>query len=267
MPELPEVETIVRKINTSTKGKEILSCNLQWEGSIAQPSAREFSQTILNQTIQSATRRGKFICAALDSSFMLIHLRMSGDLFVRPVNDPIEKHDRVILSLSGGSALVFNDPRKFGRIWLTSSPDTILDRLGPEPLDKQFTSKVFYSMLHQRHRQLKPLILDQTFLAGMGNIYTDEALFSAKLHPHRISDSLSEDECNSLWKAIRTVLTEGIKRNGASIDWVYKGGDFQNHFKVYGRKNEPCLTCGTPIQKITVGQRGTHFCPNCQQEG
>jgi len=267
MPELPEVETIVRKLDSAAKGKEIISTELRWKGSLAYPSPRIFSQSVPGRSIKSVTRRGKFIILNLDGSEMLIHLRMSGDLFIRPTKTPVEKHDRLILNLNDEHSLVFNDPRKFGRIWLTQSPDLILDKLGPEPLDKLFSVGLFYSMLNKRSRQLKPLLMDQTFLAGMGNIYTDEALFSAKLHPLRISNSLTFEECKSLWSAIRNVLKEGIKRNGASIDWVYKGGDFQNHFNVYGRKGETCPRCGTIIQKISVGQRGTHFCPNCQQGG
>jgi formamidopyrimidine-DNA glycosylase len=133
-----------------------------------------------------------------------------------------------------------------------------------EPLSEEFSPEWFYSALHHRRRQLKPLLLDQSFLAGLGNIYTDEALHLAKLHPLSLSESLSKKQVNGLWHAIREVLEEGIRRNGASIDWVYRGGDFQNHFRVYGRTGEPCPVCKTPIQRITVGQRGTHFCPHCQ---
>ena len=120
-------------------------------------------------------------------------------------------------------------------------------------------------MLTSRCRQLKPLLMDQRFLAGLGNIYTDEALFRVKIHPLSRSDSLTESKSVMLLKAIREVLEDGIHRNGASIDWVYRGGDFQNHFNVYGRKGDPCPKCGTPIERLLVGQRGTHICPNCQK--
>ncbi|MCX6034993.1 MAG: DNA-formamidopyrimidine glycosylase, partial [Chloroflexi bacterium] len=135
---------------------------------------------------------------------------------------------------------------------------------GPEPLSEAFTADWLYSSLHIRRRQLKPLLLDQAFLAGLGNIYTDEALHLAKLHPLLLSDLVTKKQAKGLWQAIRKVLEEGIRRNGASIDWVYRGGDFQNHFRVYGRTGEPCPVCGTPIERTTVGQRGTHFCPKCQ---
>jgi formamidopyrimidine-DNA glycosylase len=152
----------------------------------------------------------------------------------------------------------------FGRVWLTANPEEILGKLGPEPLERGFTPKQLYELLRKRHRQLKPLLLDQTFLAGLGNIYTDEALHIAKLHPLEISDSVSEKQAKALHEAIRKVLKEGIRRNGASIDWIYRGGEYQHYFRVYDREGEPCNVCGTRIQRLVVGQRGTHICPNCQ---
>jgi formamidopyrimidine-DNA glycosylase len=189
---------------------------------------------------------------------------MSGDLYVKNSTAKPEKHDRLIIKLSGNKSLIFNDTRKFGRVWLTENPEEILGKLGPEPLERDFTPQWFYASLQKRHRQLKPLLLDQTFIAGLGNIYTDEALHIAKLHPLATSDSVSQKPANALHEAIRKVLKEGIHRNGASIDWVYRGGEYQNYFRVYDREGEPCIVCGTHIQKIVVGQRGTHICPTCQ---
>jgi formamidopyrimidine-DNA glycosylase len=160
--------------------------------------------------------------------------------------------------------LVFSDPRKFGRIWLVDDPSVIFQTLGPEPLSGEFTPTWLDTALCAQRRQLKPLLLDQSFLAGLGNIYTDEALHMARLHPLTPSNSITAEEAEILWMAIRQVLEEGIRRNGASIDWVYRGGDFQNHFRVYGRQGKPCPVCGTIIERIVVGQRGTHFCPKCQ---
>jgi formamidopyrimidine-DNA glycosylase len=160
--------------------------------------------------------------------------------------------------------LVFNDTRKFGRVWLTAQPEEVLDRLGPEPFSRNFTPEWLHIALHSKHRQLKPLLLDQTFLAGLGNIYSDEALNLAKLNPLAASDSVTVKQAEALHAAIRSVLREGIRRNGASIDWVYRGGEFQNYFRVYDRAGKPCPTCGTEIQRIIVGQRSTHFCPKCQ---
>lgn len=266
MPELPEVETIARKLAPILTGREIQTVNLRWKRSLAAPTPAEFSLRLCGQTIQSISRRGKFLRLHLSQGQLLVHLRMSGDLDIREGTCIPEKHDRLVLGLEGELSLVFNDTRKFGRVWLTSDPDQVLGALGPEPLADDFTSQILVTRLHSRHRQLKPLLLDQTFLAGMGNIYTDEALHIARLHPRRLSDSLTEQQGAALWLAIRDVLQEGIRRNGASIDWVYRGGDFQNHFRVYGREGEACPVCGTKIEKMIVGQRGTHFCPVCQSD-
>jgi len=160
--------------------------------------------------------------------------------------------------------LVLNDTRKFGRVWLVTDPQEVIGGLGPEPFDPSFTVQMLYELLHGRRRQMKPLLLDQHFIAGLGNIYTDEALHFSQVHPLRLSDTISVSEAEKLLYAIRTVLQSGIEHNGASIDWVYRGGSFQNHFRVYDRAGQPCPACGTPIQRIVVGQRGTHFCPTCQ---
>ena len=142
----------------------------------------------------------------------------------------------------------------------------MLGDLGPEPLSDEFTPKWLFDALHARRRRLKPLLLDQSFLAGLGNIYTDEALHMAKLHPLALSDSVTARQAERLHHSIQAILQEGIRRNGASIDWVYRGGEFQNHFRVYGRQGEPCPVCGTTIERLVIGQRGTHLCPHCQKE-
>jgi formamidopyrimidine-DNA glycosylase len=201
---------------------------------------------------------------------------MSGDLYIKEENAMPEKHDRLILSLveesapkgyGGVSKLVFNDTRKFGRVWLVRDPDEVVGRLGPEPLSEEFTAQALYGSLQARHRQLKPLLLDQSFLAGLGNIYTDEALHRARLHPLIRSDAVKREQAGALWAAIREVLQEGIRHNGASLDWVYRGGEFQNHFRVYDRKGQPCPVCGTAVVRLVIGQRSTHVCPDCQRIG
>jgi formamidopyrimidine-DNA glycosylase len=163
------------------------------------------------------------------------------------------------------ASLVFNDTRKFGRVWLTDNLESVTGRLGPEPLEPAFTAEFLLGRLRARRRRLKSLLLDQGFLAGMGNIYTDEALHLARLHPLKSSQSVSRVQARRLHRAIRAILREGIRRNGASIDWVYRGGDFQNHFRVYDREGHPCPVCGTTIRRLVVGQRGTHICPRCQR--
>jgi formamidopyrimidine-DNA glycosylase len=202
----------------------------------------------------------------LPASTLLIHLRMSGDILLAPEDSPPQPHDRLLLYLDNGLRLAFNDTRKFGRAWLVADPQEITGSLGPEPLSPDFTAEGLYEGLQRHRRQLKPLLLDQTFIAGLGNIYTDEALHAAGLHPLVLSHSLTRPQAERLWESIRFVLQEGIRRQGASIDWVYRGGDFQNYFRAYQRTGEPCPVCGQPIVRITVGQRSTHFCPHCQPE-
>ena len=268
MPELPEVETIARSIEPLVTGRTILSADLRWARTVATPSAKKFREQVKGQRILGVSRRAKYLILELEDYNLLIHLRMSGDLAVRKGKIQAEKHDRLILALRGKrgeeSHLAFNDTRKFGRVWLTQEPETVLGKLGPEPLGKAFTPQWLYENLRKRNRQLKPLLLDQTFLAGVGNIYADESLHLAKLHPLGASNVVTLKQATALHEAIRSVLKEGIRRNGASIDWVYRGGEFQNYFRVYDREGKPCLTCGTEIVKLTVGQRGTHICPSCQ---
>jgi formamidopyrimidine-DNA glycosylase len=265
MPELPEVETIARTLKLELVGKTILSADLRWVRTLAIPSPKQFKKQIAGQKITDVSRRAKYLIIHLKTYSFLVHLRMSGDLVIRAGKIKPEKHDRLLLYLSDQNYLAFNDTRKFGRVWLTDQPEKILGKLGPEPLKKNFTAQWLFENLHQRKRSLKPLLLDQTFIAGLGNIYTDECLHIAQLHPLVASNTVTRKQAEALHKAIRAVLKEGIRRNGASIDWVYRGGDYQNHFRVYDRDGSPCLVCGTTIQKITVGQRGTHVCPNCQR--
>jgi len=270
MPELPEVETIAaglrqgRNGSPSLIGKRIQGARLLWERTLAEPAPRVFQQRIRGQVIQDIDRRGKFLVFHLTQDALLIHLRMSGDLWVEAGDAPLAPHHRLVLDFQDGSRLAFNDTRKFGRVWLVASPQEVLGNLGPEPFDPLLTTPIFYKMLLAHHRQLKPLLLDQSFLAGLGNIYTDEALHLAKLHPLTPSQTLLQSQAGCLLESIREVLAEGIRRNGASIDWVYRGGDFQNYFRVYQRTGLPCPVCQTPIERILVGQRGTHYCPCCQ---
>lgn len=276
MPELPEVETITRSLRQgngagfSILGNTIEDVSILWERSIAKPGAAEFKQRVRGQHIQEINRRGKYIVIVLTQDNLLIHLRMSGDLRIERggadfLKNGLRKHDRVAFTLQGDNYLLFEDARKFGRLWLLADPQEELGKLGPEPLGEELDAERFYTMLQGKKRQLKPLLMDQSFLAGMGNIYTDEVLFKAKLHPLTNARDLSAEQAANLLQAIRGTLQEGIARNGSSIDWVYRGGDFQNHFAVYGRTGEACPVCGATIERLVVGQRGTHICPHCQR--
>jgi formamidopyrimidine-DNA glycosylase len=272
MPELPEVECIARVLRRGTAdfppltGRRIERVSLRWPRHIAQPSPSTFRRNIRGRTILDVQRRGKYLVFPLDKYTMLIHLRMSGDLSMAPSSADVGRFDRTVFLLEDQWELRFSDARKFGKISLVSDPQRVLGKLGPEPLDKGFTAKELASSLSRRRRAIKPLLLDQSFLAGMGNIYVDEGLFLAGLHPLRRTDSMLEQEAHSLWRGIRAALRAGLRHNGASIDWVYRGGDYQNQFRVYQRTGEPCYKCKTAIQRIVVAQRGTHFCPQCQPE-
>jgi formamidopyrimidine-DNA glycosylase len=270
MPELPEVETIKNLLRQgesdrpSLLGMVVAQAHLLWDRTLAQPSPQEFTHRIIGQRIDEIERRGKFLHFRLSRDSLLIHLRMSGDLLVEPLDTPAGEYDRLVLDMQEGMRLAFSDPRKFGRAWLVDDPRAVLGALGPEPFDPQLTAEEFHRRLQGRHRQIKPLLMDQTFLAGLGNIYTDEALHLARIHPLLPSNQISPAGSARLLESIRSVLMEGIRRNGASIDWAYRGGDFQNHFRVYQQTGEPCPVCGTPIARMVVGQRGTHYCPQCQ---
>lgn len=270
MPELPEIETIRRLLSLGSGGQPgllgepIVSAELLWQRTLAAPSPGEFLERIAGRRIAEITRRGKYLIFLLDRDALLFHLRMSGNLLVEPRQAPVAPHHRLLIFLGSGRRLAFNDTRKFGRAWLVADPAEVTANLGPEPLDPSFSAGRFSEMLQQSRRQLKPLLMDQAFLAGLGNIYTDEALHRARLHPLTPGNTLDFEHAQALLTSIRTTLTAGIEHNGASIDWVYRGGSFQNHFRVYGRKGQPCPVCGSVIEKIVVGQRGTHFCPGCQ---
>ncbi len=269
MPELPEVETIRNRFRRgadgvpSLLGRRILRAALLWERTLETPQPQVFLEKIRGQRVSEIGRRGKYLIFYLDADALVIHLRMSGDLWWEASETPPAPHHRLLLYFDAGR-LAFNDARKFGSVWLLADPSALFARLGPEPLEERFTAEEFYRRLQARRRQIKPLLLDQKFLAGVGNIYADEALHRAGIHPQTRSDALTPAQAARLLGEVRRVLREGIERNGASIDWVYRGGDFQNSFRVYQRAGEPCYHCGTPIVRMVLGQRGTHFCPRCQ---
>jgi len=271
MPELPEVESIVQRLRQGTDGisligRKIIQVSLHWPRHIVQPSVSTFRRRIKDRMIKDIGRRGKYLIFTLDQGNLLIHLRMSGDLIISPADKPRGPYEHTIFYLDEPWQLRFSDARKFGLIYFLDDPEVIFHRLGPEPLSPSFTADLLASMLKKHKRMLKPLLLDQTFLAGLGNIYTDEALHYAGLHPRCRSDALTHDQVERLWYGIQRTLREGLRQNGASIDWVYRGGNFQNQFRVYQRTGEPCPICSSTIERIIVGQRGTHICPNCQPE-
>jgi formamidopyrimidine-DNA glycosylase len=269
MPELPEVETTVRALRQPLIGRTFTAVRNDWPHHIARPGVAKLKSRIRNKRIEAINRRGKYLVFSLtEGETLIIHLKMSGHLSVVDKDTPAHKHDHTTFSLDNGQELRFRDQRKFGRVYLVRDPQTVLGGLGPEPLDPAFTVKVLKERLYGRRRALKPLLLDQTFVAGIGNIYADEALFYARLHPKRLANSLSQAEIKALHQAIQKVLTLGIEREGASIESYIKPdgsrGDMQNAVAVFRRTDSPCIRCGQPIKRIVISGRSTHFCPSCQ---
>lgn len=273
MPELPEVETVVRGLRAPLVGRTVQSMWYDWANTIHSPDAAEFATRIAGQTFRAIDRRAKYILCQLDHDTLVVHLKMTGRLYV-VADNAVSEADKWVhfrLQLDSGQQLRFSDPRKFGKIYLTDDIEKITGRLGPEPLEDAFTVGAFRERLAGRQKAIKALLLDQGFIAGVGNIYADEALFRAGIHPLRGAHTLTTDETERLYGAVRDALNAGILYEGASISWYRKpdgtAGESQKHFYVYGREGEPCPHCGHPLEKIRVTQRGTHFCPVCQPAG
>lgn len=275
MPELPEVQTIVDHLNQAhLVGCTITAVRVYWPKTIAEMDSHRFCLTVKGTKIQKITRRGKYIVLDLSCHLtVLIHLRMTGRLNLSDSAIERNPHEHVILQLDKTTDLRFQDTRKFGRIVLTDTPQRILGQLGPEPLSGTFTGRQLFTMLQSCRRQLKPLLLDQHFLAGLGNIYVDEALWIAGLHPLSISSALSVGESASLHRAIRHVLRKGIKNLGTSLGQG-KGNFYSannrpgrnaDQLNVFRRTGLPCPRCETAISRIIVAQRSSHICPNCQK--
>lgn len=270
MPELPEVETVVRGLRDPLIGRVIHGVWSDWTKAIRYPDPAAFEARIAGQKVCAISRRAKYILCHLDHDILVVHLKMTGRLYVA-ADDEIHDSDRwvhVRFQLDEGRQLRFSDSRKFGFVSLVNTIEEIAPHLGPEPLSDAFTVAEFTARLSRHHKSIKALLLDQAFLAGVGNIYADESLHMAMIHPLRAADSLTADETARLHHAIRVVLENGIEREGASVNWYRKpdgtAGSAQNHFAVYDRSGQACLTCGSPIEKSRVAQRGTHYCPTCQ---
>lgn len=273
MPELPEVEIVARHLRQrepSLIGRTIKSVDVLWQRTLATHTHDQFNQSLLGYHFTDVARHGKVIIITLQrrqtdaSLFLLVHLRMSGRLDVVPSIDAHSRHARVLLHLDHDVTLRFDDARKFGRMWLTADPHTVIGDLGPDALT--VTQDEFVSRACVRKGAIKAVLLDQSFIAGVGNIYADEALFDAKIHPKTSAHLLSDAQAAALYNAVKHQLIQGIAANGATFDWVYPDGEYQEKFKVYGRTDEACVQCGTSIQRILVQQRSTHFCPRCQPQ-
>ena len=274
MPELPEVETYVRDLAPLLRGRQVCETTVSWPRTITLPDAENFVARIAGQRFVEFGRRGKYMLLGLESGMTLIvHLRMTGHLIIVAGDAPSAPHTHVVMRLDDGQKLIFQDSRKFGRLWLVTDPAPVLAHLGPEPFAADFTPAYLAARLHRRAAPIKALLLDQGLVAGVGNIYADEALFRAGIHPRRPAGSLDVAEVAALHAAVQTVLMLGIAKAGSSLgdsslqNYSRPGGapgGFQEEFKVFRRTGQPCPQCGAPITRIVVAQRGTHFCPHCQ---
>lgn len=273
MPELPEVETVRRGLEKLVKNKKIKNVQVLWPRIIEQPEVPIFEATLIGETIESIGRRGKFLIFHLSHYEMISHLRMEGKYQYFEKEEPIDKHTHVIFTFEDGSQLRYHDVRKFGRMTIVEkgSSNTYkgILKLGPEPLPDLFLLKDFTEGLQKSHKAIKPLLLDQKLVTGLGNIYVDEALWEAKIHPEQPADSLRPKEIKLLRQAIIDVLSRAIEAGGTTIrsylNALGESGSFQVALHVYGQTGEACVRCQTPIVKTKVAQRGTHYCPTCQK--
>ena len=267
MPELPEVESTARFLRERVKGETITAVTVHWSRTVATHSAAKFSEAVEGQKITDVGRRGKFVVFELapGPERLYAHMRMSGSFDVLSASIESSKHDRLILTLSNGREIRFNDPRKFGRFYLDETPGTVVSKLGLEPLSEDFTVEHLLEVFKKHRGSIKPLLLRQDIVAGLGNIYVDEALWYARIHPLRRSETLKLSEIELLHQGIREILTEAISKAGTDFgDGVVEAGSYEP--RVYGRGGKECHRCGGVVKRIVVGQRGTHLCARCQRK-
>lgn len=285
MPELPEVETVVRSLRSHLEKRAIVGFTAHWPRVTAPASPEDFTRQVAGHTIRAVRRRGKYVLLDLDRGYVHLHLRMTGRLLVLRSGDPetsSQPHVTAEFDLSnppgtprrayargqGGRRLIFQDMRKFGRVGYLEDLAQLEARLGPEPLSSRFTPRFFHRLLQGRRRRIKPLLLDQSFIAGLGNIYVDEALFLARIHPETSASGLTFTQAQALHRAIQDILNDSIQHDGTTIiNFQYGEGNtgrFREKLRVFRREEQPCPVCGTPLVKIRVAQRGTYLCPACQ---
>lgn len=273
MPELPEVETVRRGLTQLVEGKKIQSVSVRWNKIIESPEVETFTQSLPGETIETIQRRGKYLIFKLTHWDMISHLRMEGKYEFYTSEVPPDKHTHVVFYFTDGSELQYHDVRKFGRFDLVPKDGSEgykgIQKLGPEPLPELFTLKEFESGLLKSTKAIKPLLLDQKLVTGLGNIYADEVLWKAKIHPLQPANTLKNREIESLRLAIMDVLSDAVEAGGTTVrsyaNALGEAGKFQLSLNAYGQTGMPCPRCGTPIQKTVVAQRGTHFCPKCQK--
>lgn len=269
MPELPEVETLKNELKPYVLGQVIESVSVAWENMVQGASCGEFCTSVKGRRVESLSRRGKYLIFNLDNAEkLIIHLRMSGSLLIS-TNENEPKYVRAAFTFNNGSKMYFCDPRKFGKMRLVKDGHEMFARLGPEPLEEDFTAEVLRERLKNRSIPIKTALLDQSIVAGVGNMYADEALFEAGIYPLSIAGEISGEDVKKLYRAIRKVLRKAIMDKGASISNYFhpdgSEGKAQNSFKVAHRRGENCVKCSTPLGWQKVRGRGTYFCPKCQK--
>lgn len=274
MPELPEVETVRKTLKNLVSHKQIESITIFWPKMIKNPiDVEQFIDALKGETIKDVGRRGKFLIIYTQNFALVSHLRMEGKYGLYPKEEPFDKHTHVIFHFTDGSELRYRDVRKFGTMHLYKKGDEFkqppLIDLGPEPFSDDFTKDYLAEKLRKTTRKVKPALLDQKLFVGLGNIYVDEALFRSGIHPERLANSLTDPEITLLHQEIVKTLDEAVKKGGSTIrSYVNSQGEigmFQLELYAYGRTGEECKKCGTPLEKTTVGGRGTHYCPQCQR--
>ncbi|WP_408954981.1 bifunctional DNA-formamidopyrimidine glycosylase/DNA-(apurinic or apyrimidinic site) lyase [Natroniella sp. ANB-PHB2] len=273
MPELPEVQTVVDTLQPLIIKQVIADVKIKNEKLIAKPKSNEFKKILRGSSIKKVSRRGKYIMIEFDNEYYLVtHLRMTGRFVYASQGDSGDKYDYIFLKFKNGDELRLGSKRKFTRTYLVKDLQEAgsLTKLGPEPLTAEFTVTRFEKMISSRRGRIKPLLLNQRFLAGLGNIYVDESLYLAQIHPLRTADTLTEREVEKLYRAIRKVLSEGIEQRGTTkwdyVDASGQAGNYQNYLRVYDREGEECRRCGSSLKRIKVGGRSSYFCPDCQQQ-
>jgi formamidopyrimidine-DNA glycosylase len=274
LPELPEVETVRKTLKHLVLHKEIANITVYWPKIIKSPvEVEQFIDALKGETIVDIGRRGKFLIIYTDQFALVSHLRMEGKYGLYPKEEPFDKHTHVIFHFTDDTELRYRDVRKFGTMHLYKKGEEFVQppllELGPEPFSEEFTKKYLAEKLKKTNRRIKTALLDQKLFVGLGNIYVDEALFRSGIHPERIASTLNEEEISVLHDEIVATLSEAVTKGGSTIrSYVNSQGQigmFQLDLYAYGRKGEACKKCGTPLEKTTVGGRGTHYCPNCQR--
>ncbi|EEI23484.1 DNA-formamidopyrimidine glycosylase [Lentilactobacillus hilgardii] len=272
MPELPEVETVRRGLTELVAGSQIRTVDVLYPKMINLPP-EDFTNALKNQIIKKIDRRGKYLFIRINNGLTIVsHLRMEGKYDVEPEGTPLSKHTHIVFHLTDGRQLRYNDTRKFGRMNLVDTGHELtvagLKTIGPEPTERDLTLDYMRKIFGKSKKLVKPFLLDQSNIAGLGNIYADEVLWLSKINPKQPVNTLSVVELKLLRKSIIDEIKRAIDGHGTTVhsysNAYGEAGNFQNHLNVYGRQGEPCLRCGTPIEKIKLAQRGTHFCPNCQ---